>query len=137
MSTMPIAAQAAGAREPMWLEVDDLVQRYKLPREHLFRPAPQLLALNGVSLQLAAGKILGVVGESGSGKSTLSGVVMALETPTLGSVRLLGRVLQRLSARDLRLARRDIQMVFQDPYGSLDPLHTVARIVAEPMTALG
>jgi peptide/nickel transport system ATP-binding protein len=113
------------------------VQRYTLPRENLFRPGGQVLALNGVSVQLTAGKSLGVVGESGSGKSTLARVVMALETPTSGSVRLLGRDLHRLPAGELRRARRDFQMVFQDPYGSLDPRQTVARIVAEPLSAIG
>ena len=113
------------------------MQRYTLPRENLFQPAPQVLALNGVSVQLTAGKSLGVVGESGSGKSTLARAVMALETPTSGSVRLLGRDLHRLPAGELRRARRDFQMVFQDPYGSLDPRQTVARIVAEPLTAIG
>jgi len=125
------------APPPLLLEVDDLVQRYRLPRENLFRPGAQVLALNGVSVQLAAGKSLGVVGESGSGKSTLARAVMALETPTSGSVRLLGRDLHRLPAGELRRARRDFQMVFQDPYGSLDPRQTVARIVAEPLTAIG
>jgi peptide/nickel transport system ATP-binding protein len=137
MSTTAPVAQTAIAPEPALLVVDDLVQRYTLPRENLFQPAPQVLALNGVSLQLAAGKSLGVVGESGSGKSTLARAVMALETPTSGSVRLLGRNLHRLSAGELRHARRDFQMVFQDPYGSLDPRQTVSRIVAEPLTALG
>jgi peptide/nickel transport system ATP-binding protein len=125
------------APEPMLLEVDDLVQQYTLPRENLFQAAAQVLALNGVSVQLAAGKSLGVVGESGSGKSTFARAVMALETPTSGSVKLLGRDLHRLPAGELRRARRDFQMVFQDPYGSLDPRQTVARIVAEPLTALG
>ena len=132
-----MSTAANAAHEPMLLEVDDLVQRYKLPRENLFQPAPQVLALNGVSVQLAAGKSLGVVGESGSGKSTFARVVMALESPTSGSVRLLGRDLHRLPAGELRRARRDFQMVFQDPQGSLDPRQTVARIVAEPLTALG
>jgi len=132
-----MSAMVNAAPGPMLLEVDDLVQRYQLPREHLFQPAPQVLALNGVSVQLAAGKSLGVVGESGSGKSTFARVVMALETPTSGSVRLLGRDLHRLPAGELRRARRDFQMVFQDPQGSLDPRQTVARIVAEPLTALG
>ena len=132
-----MSATVNAAPGPMLLEVDDLVQRYQLPREHLFQPAPQVLALNGVSVQLAAGKSLGVVGESGSGKSTFARVVMALETPTSGSVRLLGRDLRRLPAGELRRARRDFQMVFQDPQGSLDPRQTVARIVAEPLTALG
>ena len=132
-----MSATPTAAPEPMLLEVDDLVQRYKLPRENLFQPAPEVLALNGVSVRLAAGKSLGVVGESGSGKSTFARVVMALETPTSGSVRLLGRDLHRLPAGELRHARRDFQMVFQDPQGSLDPRQTVARIVAEPLTALG
>lgn len=137
MSTTAIATPAEVVPEPVLLEVDDLVQRYTLPRENLFQAAPQVLALNGVSVQLTAGKSLGVVGESGSGKSTFARAVMALETPTSGSVRLLGRDLHRLPAGELRRARRDFQMIFQDPYGSLDPRQTVARIVAEPLTALG
>ncbi|MDA9457728.1 peptide ABC transporter ATP-binding protein, partial [Bradyrhizobium sp. CCBAU 21359] len=118
------------------LDVKDLEQRYALPRESLFRPPGQVRALNGVSVQVAAGKSLGVVGESGSGKSTFARLVMALERPTSGQVALLGRDLNRISADELRRARRDFQMVFQDPYGSLDPRQTVARIVAEPLTVL-
>jgi len=78
-----------------------------------------------------------VVGESGSGKSTFARQVMALERPTAGSVLLSGRDLNAMPADELRRARRDFQMVFQDPYGSLDPRQTIARIVAEPLTALG
>ena len=122
--------------QPRLLDVRDLVQRYALPRESLLRPPGQVLALNGVSAQVTAGQSLGVVGESGSGKSTFARVVMALERPTSGSVSLLGRDLNRLPADELRRARRDFQMVFQDPYGSLDPRQTIARIVAEPLTAL-
>ena len=118
------------------LDVRDLEQRYTLPRESLFRPPGQVRALNGVSVQVAAGKSLGIVGESGSGKSTFARVVMALERPTAGQVALLGRDLNRISADELRRARRDFQMVFQDPYGSLDPRQTIARIVAEPRTVL-
>jgi peptide/nickel transport system ATP-binding protein len=118
------------------LDVRDLEQRYTLPRESLFRPPGQVRALNGVSAQVQAGKSLGIVGESGSGKSTFARVVMALERPTSGQVALLGRDLNRLPADELRRARRDFQMVFQDPYGSLDPRQTVARIVAEPLEAL-
>ena len=123
------------ASQPL-LDVKDLVQRYTLPRESLFRPPGQVLALNGVSVRIEAGKSLGVVGESGSGKSTFARAVMALERPTSGQVRLLGRDLNQLPADELRRARRDFQMVFQDPYGSLDPRQTIARIVAEPLTAL-
>jgi peptide/nickel transport system ATP-binding protein len=84
-----------------------------------------------------SGRSLGVVGESGSGKSTLARLVMALERPSSGSVSLMGRDLNQLPSGELRRARRDFQMVFQDPYGSLDPRQTIARIVAEPLTALG
>jgi peptide/nickel transport system ATP-binding protein len=120
-----------------FLDVKDLEQRYALPREHLFRPPAEVRALNGVSARLDAGRSLGIVGESGSGKSTFARLVMALERPSSGSVSLLGRDLNRISADELRRARRDFQMVFQDPYGSLDPRQTIARIVAEPLTALG
>ncbi|MDH6591228.1 ABC-type glutathione transport system ATPase component [Variovorax sp. TBS-050B] len=118
------------------LEVRDLVRHYALPREKLFSPPPLVKALNGVSFDVEAGGSLGIVGESGSGKSTIARLVMALDTPTSGSVRMLGRDLHRLPKGELRAARRDFQMVFQDPYGSLDPRQTVARVVAEPLEAL-
>ena len=129
--------QPSSARETPLLEVKDLVQRYALPRESLFKPAAQVHALNGVTARVTAGNSLGVVGESGSGKSTFARLVMALERPTSGQVSLLGRDLNQLPPDELRRARRDFQMVFQDPYGSLDPRQTIARIVAEPLTALG
>jgi peptide/nickel transport system ATP-binding protein len=115
------------------LEVRDLVKRYHLPRESLFAPSPVVEALRGVSFAVQPGRSLGIVGESGSGKSTLARQVMALEAPTSGSVRLLGRDLNALAPAELIAARRDFQMVFQDPYGSLDPRQRVARIVAEPL----
>jgi len=123
------------ATEPL-LEIRDLVKRYHLPRENLFRPAPVVEALRGVSFTVHAGRSLGIVGESGSGKSTLARLVMALEAPTSGSVRLLGRDLHALSPSELIAARRDFQMVFQDPYGSLDPRQRVGRIVAEPLLGM-
>ena len=119
------------------LEVRNVVRTYTLPREHLFSPPPTVQALKGVSLQLHAGKSLGVVGESGSGKSTLARVVMALDTPTSGQVLLQGQDLHQLPPAALRHARKDFQMVFQDPYGSLDPRQTVERIVTEPLQAQG
>lgn len=119
------------------LKVNDLVRHYALPRERLFAPPPTVQALNGVSFEIAAGRSLGVVGESGSGKSTLARLVMALDSPTAGSVELLGRNLHALPPAALREARRDFQMVFQDPYGSLDPRQSVAHIVAEPLAAQG
>ena len=119
------------------LELTDLVRHYTLPRESLLRPAPKVLALNGVSLTIDAGRSLGVVGESGSGKSTLARLAMALETPTAGRVIFEGTDLNALPAEALRRARAHFQMVFQDPYGSLDPRQKVARIVAEPLAAQG
>jgi peptide/nickel transport system ATP-binding protein len=119
------------------LEVKDLVKDYTLPREKLFAPPGRVQALRGVSLRIEAGRSLGIVGESGSGKSTLARLVMALDQPTSGSVRLAGRDLHALPREELRRARRDFQMVFQDPYGSLDPRQTVERIVCEPLSAQG
>jgi peptide/nickel transport system ATP-binding protein len=118
------------------LKVDGLGKRYTLPREHPFATAPTLTALDDVSFTLDAGKTLGVVGESGSGKSTLARLVMALEAPSAGSVLFEGRNLHQLSRDDLRAARRHSQMVFQDPYSSLDPRMTVARTVGEPLEQL-
>jgi len=128
--------QASSVSEPPLLDVKDVVQRYALPRESLLRSPGEVLALDGISARVEAGRSLGIVGESGSGKSTFARLVMALERPTSGSVELMGRDLNRLPANELRRARRDFQMVFQDPYGSLDPRQTIARIVAEPLTAL-
>ncbi len=118
------------------LQVTDLVRHYTLPRERLFGPPPRVQALNGVSFELQAGRSLGIVGESGSGKSTIARLVMALDKPTAGSVELQGLDLHQADAAALKAARRDFQMVFQDPYGSLDPRQTVATIVAEPLQAL-
>jgi peptide/nickel transport system ATP-binding protein len=117
------------------LEMVDVVRHYRLPREHLFSPPGLIRAVDGVSLQIHAGRSVGVVGESGSGKSTLARLAMALERPTSGVVRFLGQDLHALTPQALRSARRDFQMVFQDPYGSLDPRQKVGRIVVEPLSA--
>src|SRR4051812_49032236 len=104
---------------PPLLVVDQLGKRYRLSRRSLLRPAPEVQALADVSFTLSAGRSLGVVGESGSGKSTLARLVMALEAPSEGRVRLNGQDLHRLGAAELRRARSQVQMVFQDPFGSL------------------
>jgi peptide/nickel transport system ATP-binding protein len=118
------------------LEVRALSKRYPLPRAHPFATTSTLTALDNASFTLHAGKTLGIVGESGSGKSTLARLAMALEAPSAGQVLFEGRDLHALSRDDLRAARRDFQMVFQDPYSSLDPRMTVARTVAEPLEQL-
>ena len=117
------------------LDVQHLSQQYALPKASLFAKAGHIQALNDVSFQLAAGKSMGVVGESGSGKSTLARLVMALEKPTQGKVLFKGRALNALPQDALRRARSDFQMVFQDPYGSLDPRQKVLRIVSEPLSS--
>jgi peptide/nickel transport system ATP-binding protein len=122
---------------PPLLQVENLVREYTMPREKLFQPPGKVHALNGVSFTIEAGRSLGIVGESGSGKSTLARLVMALDHPTSGTVKMLGRDLHALPREELRLARRDFQMVFQDPYGSLDPRQKVERIVSEPLQAQG
>ena len=119
------------------LHLDQVTRSYALPRERLWSAPPIVHALRGVSLRMTSGKNLGVVGESGSGKSTLARLTMALEPPTTGSVHVLGQALNQLSPAALREARRNFQMVFQDPYGSLDPRQTVQRIVTEPLAVLG
>ena len=126
--------RATTASEPL-LVVDQVTRTYKLPREKLWQKAPLVHALQGLSFTMQAGRSMGIVGESGSGKSTLARLVMALESPTSGSVRILGRDMAALDPAALRHARRDFQMVFQDPYGSLDPRQTVLRIVTEPLQA--
>ncbi|HVK33608.1 MAG TPA: ATP-binding cassette domain-containing protein [Burkholderiaceae bacterium] len=118
------------------LQVESLCKRYPLPRAHPFAAHAQATALDGVSFTLHAGRTLGVVGESGSGKSTLARLVMALEAPSAGHVRFDGRDLHALAPDALRAARRDFQMVFQDPYSSLDPRMPIGRTVAEPLEQL-
>jgi peptide/nickel transport system ATP-binding protein len=115
------------------LQVERLSQRYRLPRESLWRSAPVVEALHDVSFTLQAGQSLGIVGESGSGKSTLARLVMALESPSAGRVLMNGQDLHALAPSALRAARAGFQMVFQDPYGSLDPRQRVGRIVSEPL----
>jgi peptide/nickel transport system ATP-binding protein len=98
-----------------------------------FGPRAQLSALSAVSLELCAGGSLGIVGESGAGKSTLARAVLQLLRPCAGRVVWMGRELQQLPPRALRALRRELQIIFQDPPGSLDPRMTVGEIVAEPL----
>jgi ABC-type oligopeptide transport system ATPase subunit len=120
------------------LEVRDLVKRFPV-RRGLFveRTVDWVDAVAGVSFDIDAGETLGLVGESGSGKSTTGFCVLQLMRPTSGSVRFEGRELTELSGEELRRVRRDAQIVFQDPYSSLDPRMTVGNIVAEPLVVHG
>jgi peptide/nickel transport system ATP-binding protein len=119
------------------LEVVDIVKTYSVARTRPFAPHGRRPALAGVSFAILGGHSFGIVGESGSGKSTLARIALALDRPDSGAVRLEGRSLFELTRRELRGLRAHMQMIFQDPYGSLDPRQRVERIVAEPLAALG
>ena len=103
------------------LQACQLGQSYRLARASLWQAPAQLRALSDVSFSLPVGKSLGIVGESGSGKSTLARLVMALEQPSAGQVLFRGQDLHALEPAELRRQRAGFQMVFQDPFGSLDP----------------
>lgn len=120
-------------KEKPLLQVTGLVRDYALPRESLFKARPTFRALHGIDLSVQAGRSLGIVGESGCGKSTLAKAILALEPPTLGTVALNGENLYALSRRELKAKRKHLQIIFQDPYGSLDPRHRVEWIIAEPL----
>jgi len=120
------------------LEVTDLVKHFPVKRGLLIdRTVDQIRAVDGVSLTVRTGETLGLVGESGSGKSTLGRTVLQLVKPTSGSVRFEGREIAGLSRRAMRPLRRELQMVFQDPYASLNPRKRVGQIVAEPLRLQG
>ncbi|HEY7344124.1 MAG TPA: ATP-binding cassette domain-containing protein [Gaiella sp.] len=116
------------------LEVRDLVKRFPVKRGLIVeRTVDYVEAVAGVSFDIEAGKTLGLVGESGSGKSTTGFCILQLLRPTSGSVRFDGQELTELDSEELRRVRRDAQIVFQDPYSSLDPRMTVGNIVSEPL----
>jgi peptide/nickel transport system ATP-binding protein len=119
------------------LEVSSLVKTYRSRGVGPFARKNARPALAGVSFSMQSGCSFGVVGESGSGKSTLARIALALDRPDSGSVRLQGRSLFDLPRRELRPMRAHMQMIFQDPYGSLDPRQRVEKIVAEPLAAVG
>jgi len=118
---------------PVILSVEDLSVRYRMPRRHLLEAPKFLAAVDHVTFAVRAGASLALVGESGSGKSSTARAVMALERPSSGRVRLFDQDLATLSPGELRRLRARFQMIFQDPYGSLDPRYTVERIVTEPI----
>ena len=127
----PSMSPTAQPNRELLLEVDDLHVTFS--RKKPFQPRTEVRAVDGVSFQLRQGETLSLVGESGCGKSTTARGIMRLVEPSAGSVRLEGTELLGLSKGRLRTARRDIQMVFQDPYSSLDPSMLIRDSVAEPL----
>ena len=126
-------AAGSGRRGEVVLSAVDVKKHFPIQQGILLkRTIGQVKAVDGVTLDLHRGETLGLVGESGCGKSTLSRVLMGLEKATAGSVKLQGEELVGMSERELRRVRRNVQIIFQDPYASLDPRMTVGDIVGEP-----
>jgi len=118
------------------LEVVDLVKHFQVGSQ-LFGGGGIVHAVDGVSFSIAPGEMLGLVGESGSGKSTVGNCIVRLLEPTAGTIRLKGRDISHLSRRELRPLRREMHVVFQDPYSSLNPRMTCGDIVGEPLAIQG
>ncbi|QKC83384.1 dipeptide ABC transporter ATP-binding protein [Mesorhizobium sp. NZP2077] len=126
---------AVGSAKPL-LEVEGVTRDYAGRRTSLFRRAVPIRAVDDVSLSMAPGQSIALVGRSGCGKSTLARMILALDRPSLGTIRFRGETITGKSEAELKPARRDMQVVFQDPYGSFDPRQKVEKLVAEPLHVL-
>lgn len=127
---------SAVVEQPAVLEVRDLVKHYPI-KGGLFAPPKAVHALDGVTLSLGRGETLAVVGESGCGKSTLARCIMRLDDPTSGVVLLKGADITHAKGSALRPLRRSMQIVFQDPYASLNPRWSIASLIGDPMRLHG
>src|SRR5689334_14534346 len=123
---------ASQAPEPL-LQVRGLVKNFPVTQGLLSRLAEQVHAVDHISFEIAAGETLGLVGESGCGKSTTGRCILRLTEPTAGEIRFAGRDVTRLAGGALRALARDMQIIFQDPYASLDPRMTVGAIIGEAL----
>lgn len=135
-SPRPASATGVPPGEPL-LEVTDLVKEFPIRAGLLRRPVGTVSAVAGVSLVVGRGETLGLVGESGCGKSTTARCILGLTEPTSGSVRFAGAEVTGIGGRERRAFRRRAQLVFQDPYASLNPRMTVGAIVADPLRVHG
>ena len=145
-ASKPVPAQASGearhatseahASHTPLLAVERVTRDYAGARQSLLRRAPAFRAVDDVSFTLEAGRSVALVGRSGCGKSTLARIILALDRPTSGAVRFNGEVVTGRPEREIRGARRNMQVVFQDPYGSFDPRQRVERLVCEPLNLL-
>src|SRR3954451_17069764 len=119
------------------LAVRDLKKHFPVRKGVLRRKAGVVYAVDGVSFEIGRGETLGLVGESGCGKSTAGKAILKLIEPTAGTIRLENRPIEGLSRAEMRPVRRELQVVSQDPYSSLNPRLSVGQIVAEPLKNYG
>jgi peptide/nickel transport system ATP-binding protein len=119
--------------EKTLLQVQNLCTYFRMPKVHLFAPVPVVYAVDDVSFEVSRGKTFGLVGESGCGKSTTALSVLRLVEPTSGSIIYDGLDIPKLKGEGLRRLRRRMQIIFQDPYSSLNPRSTTGDIIASPL----
>ncbi|WP_053709976.1 dipeptide ABC transporter ATP-binding protein [Streptomyces sp. NRRL B-3648] len=131
------AVEDAPAEREVLLKVEGLTKHFPIKKGILQRQVGAVKAVDGIDFEVRKGETLGVVGESGCGKSTMGRVITRLQDPTGGRISFEGRDITRLSTAQMRPLRRDIQMIFQDPYGSLNPRHTIGSIVSAPFRLQG
>ncbi|MCB5908401.1 ABC transporter ATP-binding protein [Streptomyces pinistramenti] len=130
------ASPAASDAEPL-LRVRGLMRHFPITKGLLKRQVGAVQAVDGIDFDVYPGETLGVVGESGCGKSTMGRLITRLDEPTGGSIEFEGKDITHLSTGRLRPMRRDVQMIFQDPYGSLNPRHTIGGIIGTPFRLQG
>jgi oligopeptide/dipeptide ABC transporter ATP-binding protein len=138
VDTRPQDPQPARSEGDALIEVRDLVKEFPIKGSYLVRrQLGAVHAVDGVSFDVKRGETFGIVGESGCGKSTTARLLLRLLEPTSGSVRFDGREIAGLSSKEIKPLRREMQMIFQDPYSSLNPRRTVGTIIAEPFAIHG
>ncbi|MFE1311791.1 ABC transporter ATP-binding protein [Streptomyces sp. NPDC058755] len=131
------APEDGSAEREVLLRVRGLKKHFPIKKGLLQRQVGAVKAVDGIDFEVRKGETLGVVGESGCGKSTMGRVITRLQDPTGGTIEFEGRDITRLSTGKIRPMRRDVQMIFQDPYGSLNPRHTIGSIVSAPFRLQG
>jgi oligopeptide transport system ATP-binding protein len=135
--TPPAQEKVARKYDQVLVEVRDLVKYFPIKRGVLRKTVGHIKAVDGISFDIYKGETLGLVGESGCGKSTAGRSILQLEVPTAGKVGFADRELTTMNRGDLRRSRRHMQMIFQDPYASLNPRMTVGSIISEPLVIHG